>query len=118
MRRIYPPSALLKPDVYDFLALMRSNYYPMDKIPKILSEWADFTKILDVWTELNVLTKVQDKKKKEWLILLADLQPYVFFPEYILPKIRKAYQDHQITHEIAKKAYDLLEITFMERVEI
>ncbi|MHA1148064.1 MAG: hypothetical protein ACTSR8_07435 [Promethearchaeota archaeon] len=111
-------SALLKPDIYDFLALMRSNYYPMDKIPKILSEWADFTTILDTWIELKVLTKIKDDKKKEWLILLADLQPYVFFPEYILPKIRNAYKKRQITHEIAKKAYDLLEITFMERVEI
>ncbi len=43
-------SLLLKPDMFDFFTLMRSNYYPLDKIPKILSEWADFKKIKEEWT--------------------------------------------------------------------
>ncbi len=113
-------SALLKPDLYDFLILMRNNYYPLDKVPKILSEWADFNAILKEWTELsvlNTLTVEDPKKKREWLVLLADPKPLIFFPEYILPNIRKAYREKIITYEVAKKAYDLLEVTFPDKIE-
>ena len=128
-------SALLKPDLYDFLLLMRNNYYPLDKVPKILSEWADFEEILQEWTDLGLLEtlKVREisdlkeekdekapkrERERDWLVLKADIRPLIFFPEYILPKIRKAFREETITYEIAKKAYDLLEVTFQDEVVV
>ncbi|MFW9973409.1 MAG: hypothetical protein ACFFDF_24710, partial [Candidatus Odinarchaeota archaeon] len=40
-------SILLNPDVYDFFVLMRHNHYPLDKIPKIFSEFAVTEILLD-----------------------------------------------------------------------
>lgn len=111
-------SVLLKPDIFDFLSLMKNNYYPLDKIPKILSRWADTKSILKELIYLKILTIIEDEKKREWLILLADVKPLVFFPEHIFPEIRKAYRSKKITREITRKAYNLLEVTYPERIKI
>ncbi len=112
---------LLNPDIYDFLALMKSNYYPLDKIPKIFSEFADSEQILDNLEELNIITKITDDNKQVWVLLLTEIRPLIIFPEYLLPKIRSSYQskdvEHKITLEIAKKAFELLEVTYPEKVE-
>ena len=110
-------SILLNPDIFDFINLMRNNYYPLDKIPKILSEWADPEEIIDVLQDLEIVTVIEDDKKRKWLFLLSDIKPMIIFPEYILPKIREAFTEKKITEEIAKKAYNLLEVTYPEKVE-
>ncbi|MBA7602484.1 hypothetical protein ES703_09573 [subsurface metagenome] len=113
-------SILLNPDVYDFFALMRSNHYPLDKIPKIFSEFAVTEILLDNLKKLNVITEIKDENKRSWICLLTDIKPLTIFPEYLLPKIREAYRkeetDGKITYEIAKKALNLLEISFPEKV--
>ena len=115
-------SNLLNPDIYDFIQLMREKHYPLDKIPKILSSWADVDEILEDLRYLDVITEIKDKKGRKWLFLLTDIKPLVIFPEYLLPKIRSAYKskdkEEHITHEIAKKALDLLEVTYNETVDI
>lgn len=114
-------SVLLNPDIYDFFVLMKSNYYPLDKIPKILSDFADTEQILSSLEELNIITKVTDENGQVWIFLLTDIKPLIIFPEYILPKIRASYQskgkEGSITYEIAKKALELLEVSFPEKVE-
>jgi hypothetical protein len=114
-------SILLDPDIYDNFVLMRNKFYPLDKIPKIFSEFADTEQIINQLKELYVLTEIKDEKKRSWILLLADIKPLVFFPEYILPKIREAYKTsdakRKITFEIAKKAHDLLEVSFPEEIE-
>ncbi|MGQ4873908.1 MAG: hypothetical protein ACP6IY_07555 [Promethearchaeia archaeon] len=110
-------SVLLNPDMYDFFNLLKGNYYPLDKIPKILSEWADHEEIVDTLTELKIATIVKDEKDRKWIMLLCDIKPLIIFPEYILPLIREAYQKKELTKEIAKKAYDLLEVSYPEKVE-
>jgi len=109
---------LLNPDEYDFFNLMKTGFYPLEKIPKILSEWADREKILEELEELNIITILHGKKKKEWVVLFNDIQPLIFFPEYLLPRIRRKYKLKEITYEVAKKAYDLLEVTFVEKIEL
>jgi hypothetical protein len=113
-------SILLNPDVYDFFVLMRSNHYPLDKIPKIFSEFAVTEILLDNLKKLNVITEIKDENKRSWICLLTDIKPLTIFPEYLLPKIREAYRkeetDGKITYEIAKKALNLLEISFPEKV--
>jgi len=111
---------MLNPDVYDFFVLMRSNHYPLDKIPKIFSEFAVTEILLDNLKKLNVITEIKDKNKRSWVCLLTDIRPLTIFPEYLLPKIREAYKKEEtedgITFEIAKKALTLLEVTYPEKV--
>jgi hypothetical protein len=113
-------SILLNPDVYDFFVLMRHNHYPLDKIPKIFSEFAVTELLLDDLVQLKIITEVTDENDRKWICLLTDIKPLIVFPEYLLPKIREAYRsqesDGAITFEIAKKALSLLEITYPEKV--
>ncbi|MFX1239103.1 MAG: hypothetical protein ACFE8P_15455 [Promethearchaeota archaeon] len=113
---------LLNPDVYDFLALMRKNYYPVAKIPKVFSVYANTPKILDWLKNIQVIADVSDDENREFTCLLTDIKPLIIFPEYLLPKIRKAFQtydkDQHISHEIAKKALELLEVTYPEKIDI
>lgn len=111
---------LLNPDIYDFFVLLRSNHYPLDKIPKIFSEFAVTEILLDNLKKINVITEIKDENKRSWILLLTDIKPLTIFPEYLLPKIREAYKqedsDGRITYEVAKKALDLLEVSYPEKV--
>jgi hypothetical protein len=111
---------LLNPDVYDFFVLMRHNHYPLDKIPKIFSEFAVTEILLDDLKKLNIITEVIDDNDRKWICLLTDIKPLTIFPEYLLPKIREAYKNQEtdgaITFEIARKALSLLEVTYPEKV--
>lgn len=112
---------LLNPDSYDFLALMRNSYYPLDKLPKIFSDWFDLDVILSTLEDLKVVTTIKDKEDQDWVILLTDIKPLIIFPEFLLPKIREAFKaedkDRKISIEIARKALELLEVTYPERVD-
>ncbi|GAH38804.1 unnamed protein product [marine sediment metagenome] len=56
--------------------------------------------------------------------MLTDIKPLTIFPEYLLPKIREAFRkedeeeskEGKITIEIAKKALNLLEVSYPEKV--
>ena len=114
-------SILLNPDIYDFFALMKQNFYPMDKIPKVFSDFAVTEILLDNLKKLNVITEIKEVEDRDWILLLTDIKPLVIFPEYLLPLIRKKFKDYddkdKISYEIAKKALDLLEITYPDKVE-
>ena len=114
-------SLMLNPDVYDFFALLRSNYYPIDKIPKVFSDFAVTEILLDNLKKLNVITELADSEDRKWIILLTEIQPLIIFPEYSLPLIRSAHKtldlEKQVSYEIARKAYDLLEISYPEKIE-
>ncbi|MBY9019172.1 MAG: hypothetical protein KGD66_10115, partial [Candidatus Lokiarchaeota archaeon] len=62
-----------------------------------------------------------DQKERPWLLLLSDIQPIIFFPEYLLNNIKDAYQSEdvkkKIPFEVAKKALDLLEVAYPEKIE-
>ena len=111
---------LLNADFYDFFALMRHNFYPMDKIPKIFSDFAVTEILLDNLKNLNIITEIKDEEDREWILLLTDIRPLVIFPEYLLPFIRNKFKGFdgvdKISYEIAKKALDLLEITYPEQI--
>jgi len=113
-------SILLNPDIYDFFALLRSNYYPLDKIPKVFSDFAVTDILLENLKKLNIITEVIDAEEKKWIILLTDVEPLIIFPEYSLPLIRRSHKldkEGQLSYEIAKKAYDLLEVSYPERID-
>ena len=112
-------SCLLNPDCFDFFTLMKSSYYPLKKIPKILSEFVDTEYILNTLEKLNIITKITDKENEGWVILLTDIVPIVIFPEYSLPKILDHYKtkdrEKKISYNIAKKNLELLEVTYPDK---
>ena len=115
---------LLNPDIFDFFSLLRNNFYPLDKIPKVFSDFAVTEILLDNLKKLNIITEiedVEDKEKKTWILLLTDIEPLIAFPEYLLPNIRRAFRteinEDQLPYEVAKKALDLLEVTYGEKIE-
>lgn len=115
-------SLLLNPDIYDLFAVLKQKFYPRDKIPNIFSEFADIDLILDELIQLNIITEIRDQKGKEWLLLLTDIEPTIFFPEYILENIKNAVHSEdsskKIPLEVAKLALDLLEIAYPEKLSL
>jgi len=114
-------SILLNPDMYDLFVILRNKYYPRDKIPKIFSEFADSELILEDLIQHQIIVEIKDQKERPWLLLLTDIQPIIFFPEYLLNNIKDAYHSEdvkkKIPFEVAKKALDLLEVAFPEKIE-
>lgn len=112
---------LLNPDIYDFFALLRNNFYPLDKIPKIFSDFAVTEILLDNLKKLDVITEIKDDEDKTWIFLLTEIEPLIVFPEFLLPNIREAFKTEEkklkIPYEVAKKALDLLEVTYPEKVD-
>lgn len=113
-------SILLSPDIYDLFAVLKQKFYPRDKIPNIFSEFADIDLILDDMIQLKMITELKDLKGKEWLLLLTDIEPIIFFPEYILENIKNAVHSEdaskKIPLEVAKLALELLEVAYPEKV--
>ena len=70
---------------------------------------------------LNIITTVKDKSNKTWVILLTEIKPLIIFPEYLLLKLKELYmsenEEKKISYEIAKKALELLEVTYQEKVK-
>ena len=62
------------------------------------------------------------QKGKEWLLLLTDIEPIIFFPEYILENIKNAVHSEdsskKIPLEVAKLALDLLEVAYPEKLSL
>ena len=114
-------SILLNPDVYDLFAMLRNKYYPRDKIPNIFSEFADVELLLDDLIQSQIIIEIKDQKERPWLLLLTDIQPIIFFPEYLLERIKDAYHSEdikkKIPFEVAKKALELLEVAYPEQIE-
>ena len=110
---------ILDPDIYDFIKLLRNNFYPLDKLPKILSEWANLDSILLELKENNIITVLSDKDGKEWVLLLTDIKPLTIFPEFLMINLKDLLKqkDESLTEEIVVKALDLLEVTFPEKIE-
>jgi hypothetical protein len=77
--------------------------------------------LIDDLKYLKIITEIKDKTDRKWIILLTDIKPLIIFPEFLLPKIREFYKEAEnggkINLEIARKAYDLLELTYPEEVK-
>jgi hypothetical protein len=114
-------SLLLNPDIYDIFAMLRNKFYPRDKLPNIFSEFANIETMLDELIKLKIITEIKDKQGRSWLLLLTDVAPVIFFPEYLLTNIKDAYHSQdgkkKIPFEVAKMALGLLEVAYPEKVE-
>jgi hypothetical protein len=119
---------LLDPDVFDLLSLLRTQVYPLAKMPKIMSDFANFDSIIAKLLEDHILVSIKDAEGREWVCMLSDITPLVVFPEYILGKIKTRVEikpelqneesmEKYLTQEVARKGLDLLEATYSEKLE-
>ena len=115
---------LLNPDMYDFIDLLKTNYYPLDKLPKILSDFIDLDTVLSTLKEMNIIAIVEDDDKEEkqkWVVLLTEIQPIITFPEYLLPEILMTHatsdKNKKVSYDVAKRAYELLESTYYDNLD-
>jgi len=100
-------SILMHPDKYDVLRLFTFNFYNFKKIPTGYGG-EETKKIINELIEEKILTKITENKI-EWVFLLSDIVVNIFFPEYLLEKIRKEFKDGLIKKEVAIKHLELLE---------
>ncbi len=113
-------SMLLIPDCFDLYSLMKEKFYKKKKVPKMFSDFVEVDIILKIMEEVGVIITLKDDEDEEWIILFSEIVPIVLFPEYSLPKIIQAYKsddiETSISYEIARKAIDLMEVTYYEKL--
>ncbi len=119
---------LLDPDLFDFFALLKEKHFPVEKIPKISSEFANSSAVLEEMKKGEVICTLKEKGT-EWFVLLGEITPIVVFPEYIVSKIKdrvaakvvgevdETSVDAPLTPEVAQRGLELLEATYQEKVQ-
>jgi len=124
---------LLDPDIFDMLALLSKNVYPLSKMPKILSDFVSLDAVIHQLVDVEIVKTLEDKEGRPWICLLSEITPLVVFPEYLVLKIqersKKAKEapkasleaesatEEPLTGEIVQKALNLLEMTYNEKIE-
>ena len=120
---------LLDPDIFDFLGLLREKYFPMEKIPKITSEFASSKEVLEGLRDGGIVTYVRDTAtRQDWIVLLAEIIPLVIYPEYLGSRIRDRVAEKNVeiddtdvkaplTVEVAQRQLELLETTYGDKIQ-
>lgn len=119
---------LLDPDIFDFLALMRTKPYPREKIPKVVSSFSNLESVLNSLFTSDILRILVDNTGREWVCMLCDIEPLVVYPQYLLNEITERSQltpsvenldtiYEPVTMEVAIKGLELLEVTYNEKIE-
>ena len=119
---------LLDPDVFDFLALLKTRAYPLKKLPNVLSSFSDINDVLAQLIEAKIITIIKDQLDMKWICLIAEIYPMIIFPEYLINKISDrspmnlgAFSKESlvapITKEVGNIALDLLESTYQEIID-
>ncbi len=106
---------MLHPDKYDYIAILREKAYPRNKIPKSSGlTYSNIDVLIDSMIKDNILTTITDKKRQEWVFLLCDLKVQIFYPEYMIEKIRKDHMMKKIKSIVAIKHLELLEKSYVK----
>ncbi len=101
---------LMHPDMYDVLRLFSFDSHNYKKIPPGYGG-PEMKKIIDLLIQEKILTMITEGKS-EWVMLLSDVDVALFFPEYLLEKIRIALKAGKIKKQAAIKHLNLLEKSY------
>lgn len=119
---------LLNSDIYDLLALLSHSTYATEKMPHVMSEFSDAKKVIEQLADAKLVALIKDATGREWVCLLGEIVPVVMFPEYMIPNIQERLlkkdeslaenpEKDPITVEVAKRALELLETSYSEKIE-
>jgi predicted flap endonuclease-1-like 5' DNA nuclease len=110
--------ALLDPDIFVTLTILREKSYPLEKFPKGYGQdRVDMQSIIRKMEKYGIVKIIQDETKKEWVMLFNDVSVPQFYPEYMIENIRADVYNNKIKEDLALRHLDLLEIhydTFFE----
>lgn len=59
----------------------------------------------------------QKRNPNSIALIESEIIPIFLFPQHMFPTIRSVYKSELISFEVAKKTLDLLEVTFIEKVD-
>ncbi len=105
------------PNTYKIIALLRESPYIfdelrgdfLDKYNYLPSNFMYLLKLL----ERNDIIKIYKKNNKKYILLKSDIQFHLFFPEYLVDKIRQAWRENSIDKHVAIKHLTMLRDEYM-----
>lgn len=101
------------PDKYDFITLLRERTYPLNKLPKSSGDsFLNTEALLKSMEKDQIIKIITDSAGIEWIFLLTDISIHIFYPEYLIEKIRKDQLERKLKKEIAIKHLELLESSY------
>jgi hypothetical protein len=123
---------VLDSDVFDLLALLKTQYYPIEKFPKMLGTITELEELITRLREDELVYVIQDEDKRHWVCLLSEIVPLITFPEFLVEAItekvsikkeesddKKNPQYHRdMSPEVAKLALKLLQSSYYEQIEV
>jgi hypothetical protein len=106
------------PNLYKIIKLLREYVYEMDELRIDFLERfnylpSNFNYLLNL-LEQNEIIKVFKKEKKKIYVLKTDIQFQLFFPEYLVDNIRKAWRENELSKKIALKHLSMLRDEYFE----
>lgn len=106
------------PNLYKIIKLLREYVYEMDELRIDFLERfnylpSNFNYLLNL-LEQNEIIKVFKKDKKKIYFLKTDIQFQLFFPEYLVDNIRKAWRENELSKKIALKHLSMLRDEYFE----
>ncbi len=102
--------AMINPDIFDFIVLLRNKPYPLPKLPK--SPRDAIVKVQDLLDQMEkdkLIIKIKDEAGVPWVFLLSDVAVNQFYPNYMVDKIRSGVTVGKIKKEIAVHHLEILE---------
>jgi hypothetical protein len=104
---------LINPDKYDYITLFRERPYPLNKIPKgpgeSIEQIGSFLKPME---EDQIIKVIKDSKDTFWVFLFTDIVTDIFYPEYLIEKIRKDRMEGKLKKNVAIKHLEFLEAAY------
>lgn len=107
------------PNLYKIIRLLRENVYELDDFRiDFLERYnylpSNFNYLLRL-LEKNDIINSYDRDGNKIVVLKTDIQFQVFFPEYIVDTIRKAWRENRVDKHLAIKHLTLLRDEYLER---
>ncbi|MHA2330373.1 MAG: hypothetical protein ACXACR_17775 [Candidatus Hodarchaeales archaeon] len=98
------------PASLEILMLLRQNPYTINNFPETLEQKGkNIKELLKPLQEKGIVKILKDKQNEEWVLLVTDITAQVFYPEYILEKIRSNLSEKKLSPKLALTHLDLLE---------
>nr|MDO8116792.1 hypothetical protein [Candidatus Sigynarchaeota archaeon] len=107
------------PNTYKIIALLRESPYIFDELRgDFLDKYnylpSNFMYLLKLLEKNDIIKIYKKSGGKKFIVLKSDIQFHLFFPEYLVDKIRQAWREGSIDKHVAIKHLTMLRDEYME----
>ncbi|MHA1792937.1 MAG: hypothetical protein ACTSVI_09860 [Promethearchaeota archaeon] len=107
------------PNMYKIIMLLRDSVFELDELRIYYLEKfnylpSNFNYLLSLLERADIV-KSYKINKKNYYLLQCDIQFQVFFPEYLVDNIRKAWRENKIEKNVAVRHLTLLRDEYLEK---